>query len=141
MQLLYRSIAGSHVAGSRRQSEDEEIDLVIRNGSSDPLWARESPYFLVECKNWTRPVDRLEFDAFYQKLERRFGRARLGFFIAPGGFTEGFRSARQAERKGDAFVVCIDRQGLVTLIESSDRNHTLKEFHDRAMVHANGGSG
>jgi CheY-like chemotaxis protein len=140
MLHVFRSIDGFFVSDNRRRSEDEEIDLVIRNESTDPLWAKESPYFLVECKSWSKPCGRAEFDAFHQKLHRRFKRAKLGFFVAPGGVTEGFRSARSAERKGDAFVVCIGSDGLRQLVESGDRNQTLKGFHDRAVVDANGGS-
>jgi CheY-like chemotaxis protein len=84
--LLFRSIEGFQGVSTRRKSEDEEIELVIRNESPDSFWARESPYILVECKNWSRPVDPAACDRFQGKLERRFGRARLGFFVAAAGF-------------------------------------------------------
>lgn len=138
MILLFRSIHGFRHVNVRRKSEDEEIDLVIRNESSDPLWFRESSYILVECKNWSRPVDPREFDRFQSKLERRFGRARLGFFVAAAGFTKGFHSTRQAERKGSVLVVCIAPQDLQQLVASSDRNETLKQIHGKAIVEANG---
>ena len=138
--LLFRSIPGLRHVSNRRKSEDEEIDLVIRNESPDPFWSGKSRYILVECKNWSRPVDARELDLFQAKLERRYGRASLGFFVAMAGFTRGFQSRLHAERRGDALVVCVDPQGLQQLVTSADRNETLKDLHDRAVVEANGDS-
>lgn len=78
-------------------------------------------------------------DALYQKLERRFGRSRLGFFIAVGGFTKGFGTVLQAERKGDVLIVPIGREQLEELVnakDSKERNAKLKELHGRAVVDA-----
>lgn len=138
--LVFRSIEGFHAVSTRRRSEDEEIDIVIRNESTDPTWARESPYILVECKNWSRPVRPQELTHFQAKLERRFGRARLGFFVAPGGFTKGFHNFRRdgRGRNDGILVVCIGPEELAELVASTDRNATLKQLHDRSIVEANG---
>jgi CheY-like chemotaxis protein len=90
MVLLFKSIPGFGGVSTRRRSDVEEIDLVIPNESPDPVWQKEGSYLLGECKNWSSRVGRAEFDAFRGKLERRFGRCRLGFFVATGGFTEAF---------------------------------------------------
>jgi CheY-like chemotaxis protein len=139
IELLFRSIDGFHTIERRRRSEDEEIDLVIQ---TDPkhasFWARESTYILVECKNWSRPVGPEPFDRFQNKLQRRFGRAKLGFFVATGGFAAGFHSTRQTERKGDVLVVCIGPEDLATLVAAGDRDAVLKQFHARAIIDANG---
>lgn len=50
MELLLKSIPG-FIVKSRRRGLDEELDLVVRNESTDPLWGKDSQYFLVECKN------------------------------------------------------------------------------------------
>lgn len=113
---------------------------MIRNESRDRFWQQESPYILVECKNWSRPAGRSELVIFQDKLARRFGRAKLGFFVAPGGFTTGFLDGRRHEGQGDILVVCIGPEGLETLVTSHDRNAALKELHDRAIIDANGGS-
>jgi Restriction endonuclease len=137
-ELLFRSVDGFQVFPPRRRSEDEEIDLVIRIDSSDPLWARESPYILVECKNWSRRVGPDAFDRFRNKIKRRYGRATLGVFVAPGGFTEGFHTTRSTERKGKILVVCIGPVELAALVTASDRNAELKKLHAQAIIDANG---
>lgn len=136
--LLVRSIDGFQHASTRRKSEDEEIDIVIRNESRDPLWSKESPYFLVECKNWSKPVDPKEYNHFKSKLENRFDRATLGFFVAASGFTRDFHSTRQRDGKGQILIICIGPADLEELVTSKDRNQTLKKFHDRAIISANG---
>jgi CheY-like chemotaxis protein len=138
MLLLLKSIPGFHHASTRRQNEIEEIDVVVRNESTDPIWSKEQSYILVECKNWSKPVGVPELRSFLYKIDRRFGRCRLGFFIAPGGFTETFRGALLAERKEDKLVIVLGRDALRDLVVSVDRNAVLKRLHEQAIVELNG---
>ena len=135
--LIFKSIPGFERTQTNRSSSDEQIDLLIPNDSPSPFWQQmQSPYILGECKNWSAPVDPKEMDALRQKMERRFSKCRLGFFIAVGGFTKGFGSALQAERKTDTLIVPIDRVQLDELVHSKDRNTKLKEYCDRTVVDA-----
>lgn len=134
--IIFKSIPGFEMTQTNRSSADEQIDLLIPNNSSEPFWQRESQYILGECKNWSKPVDPKEMDAFRQKMERRFGRVRLGFFIAVGGFTRGFGTTLQAERKGDSLIVPIGREQLDALVNAKDRNKKLQELHKQAVVDA-----
>ena len=109
----------------------DDIPVLVKAGIAARTLRR---VWLVECKNWSKPVDRGELDVFVSKLARRFHRASLGFFIAPGGASAGFHSALAAERKGEQLVVFVDHTDLGRLVQSTDRNHTLKELHDRAIV-------
>jgi CheY-like chemotaxis protein len=132
MELLLKSIPG-FIVKSRRRGLDEELDLVVRNEATDPLWSKEGSYFLVECKNWSRPCDPRELNHFLMKLQRRFDRAKLGFFVAASGFTSGFHTALATERKSSHLVVPIDRTDLQRLVEASDRSEVLKELHQRTV--------
>ncbi len=135
--VLFKSIPGFERTQTDRKSSDEQIDLFIPNESSDPFWQQtRSQYILGECKNWSAPVDPKEMDSLVQKIARRFGRCRLGFFIALGGFTRGFGTVLQAERKGDVLIVPIGREQLEALVNAKNRNDTLKQLHDQAVVDA-----
>jgi hypothetical protein len=139
MVLLFRTIPGFHQVSVRRRNELEEIDVLIRNESTDPLWVNErTSYILVECKHWSKPVDVGELRSFAWKIQHRFGRCRLGFFVAPGGFTSAFKEALRAEAKDDVLVVLVDRDALRELVLSADRNAALKRLHERAVVGQNG---
>jgi hypothetical protein len=138
MVWLFKTVPGFHQTTPNRQNEIEEIDLLIQNASTDAFWSKESPYLLVECKNWSNPVGVTELRSFLHKLERRFGRARLGFFVAVGGFKGTFKEALLAERRGDLMVVLIDRDALAELVLAPDRNAVLKRFHEQALMALNG---
>jgi CheY-like chemotaxis protein len=132
MELLLKSIPG-FIVKSRRRGRDEELDLIVRNESTDALWGKDSQYFLVECKNWSRPCDPRELNHFLMKLQRRFDRAKLGFFVAASGFTSGFHTTLATERKSSHLVVPIDRTDLQRLVEAKDRSEVLKELHQRTV--------
>jgi CheY-like chemotaxis protein len=132
VELLLKQIPGFVIA-VRRRSDDEEFDLVVRNESSDPLWSKDSQYFLVECKNWSSKVGPDDLDRFVAKLERRHGRAKLGFFIAPNGFTAGFSSTLATRRREHLLVVPIDDRALSDLVTGPDREGLLKDLYQRAI--------
>jgi CheY-like chemotaxis protein len=133
LELLIKSVPG-FFATPRRVGLDEEFDLVVRiEGTADSFWQQEGQYLIVECKNWSRPCDPKELDRFAAKLERRFGRARLGFFVAAGGFTEGFRTTLATMRRGSILVVPIDCDDLERLVEAESRSDVLKALHQRTI--------
>lgn len=138
MVLLFKSVRGFGGVSTRRRSDLEEIDLVIPNESPDPVWQKEGSYLLGECKNWSSRVGRAEFDAFRSKLKRRFGRCRLGFFVATGGFTEPFLDVQESYRTdSDGIVVVpIGPEDLARLVEASDRNAELRKLHERSILPA-----
>jgi CheY-like chemotaxis protein len=133
LELLLKSVPGFVVA-SRRPGIDEELDLVVRiEATSDPFWRHDGQYLLVECKNWSRPCDPKELHHLLGKLRLRFGRARLGFFVAAAGFTGGFRTTLAAMRNESLLVVPIDRDDLERLVEAESRSEVLKALHQRTV--------
>lgn len=134
MVLLFRSIEGFERAAVNRQNALEEIDVVVQNSSTDPFWQKEGSYLLAECKNWTSPVGVPELKLFRLKIEDRYGRSALGFFIAPGGYASTVKVETWTRRAGQSLVVLLDGADLDALVNASDRNAKLKEFHARAVV-------
>lgn len=137
MLVMWRSISGFEKTVSNRQNQDEEIDLVVVNQSIDEFWKKESTIFLIECKNWTSKVDPKEIDRFFQKIERKQGRCRLGFFVAPEGFTTGVETTLLANRKDDKVIVPMAKEALELLVfakSSGARNQILKDLVLRALV-------
>jgi DNA-binding NarL/FixJ family response regulator len=134
--LLFRSIRGfEQTTTPRRRTLDEEIDILIRNESTDPYWHKQSPYLLGECKNWSKAkAGRVDYDAFRAKIERRAGQSSMGFFICLKGFSPEFLSAQATAREKGTLVVPIDSNGIQALIESGDRNGALKRLCDVAVL-------
>jgi CheY-like chemotaxis protein len=132
LALVLKSVPGFLVT-PRRQGLDEEFDLIVRLDAAEAFWQQDGQYLLVECKNWSRPCGPDELDRFAAKIKRRFGRVRLGFFVAAGGFTEGFRSTLAAMRESSVLVVPIDRDDLERLVEAESRSDVLKALHQRTI--------
>lgn len=138
MVLLFKTVPGFLQTTPRRKNRVEEIDILIQNESTDPFWAKEEAFILAECKNWSKPAGAPELAQLIAKIEGRFHRCRLGFFIAPGGFTGPFKEALLAERKGKTLVLLIDGPALAQLVMAADRSAFLKDRYSRALVELNG---
>lgn len=135
LELLLSQVRGFVVA-TRQRGADEEFDLLVRNESPDPFWSKESPYILFECKNWSAKAGPNELDRFRNKLRRRYDRTKLGFFVAMGGFTDGFESTLVAAREGEELVVPISGQDLDGLVHAREVGEALKALHQRMVVGA-----
>jgi CheY-like chemotaxis protein len=127
LRLLFHTLPGLEEVRTNWRSAVEEIDLVVRNASTDPLLAREGSLWLVECKNWSKPTDPQVVTSFRSKMRDRFGRVRLGLFIAAGGFTKNVDTVLARQSNEPELVVCIDGTQLAAWIDSSDRIAWLKD--------------
>lgn len=133
MSLLFRSVPGWHTE-TNVANDIEEIDVVIRNESKDPIWSKETAFLIAECKHWSKPVGVTELRSFLWKLHHHYGRFRLGFFVSTQGFTGPFHETLNSERAGEALVITIDGEQLERLIQSRDRSAMLKELYQRAAT-------
>jgi len=107
MVALFEQVPGFSVWKRNVRSKTEEIDLAILNGSQDPIFSKEGPIILVECKNWTAKVGRPEFSILEGKMRNRRGRCSVAFLISWSGFAEttwceSLRSSRESRT-----VVCL----------------------------------
>ena len=141
MLLLFRTIPGFGGVETRRRNDIEELDLFIPNESQDPQWQKEGPLFLGECKNWSRPIGGPEFVLFREKIRRRFGRCRLGFLMAVGGFAETVAEMQRAYSTEDIVIVPLGAEDLASLVEAPDRNDLLKRLYRRTLHAMNGRHG
>jgi len=138
MVLLLATIPGWESASPRRHNDLEEIDVFVRNESTDALWSKEGQCILAECKNWSKPVGAPEVERFAYKMEHRYGRCRLGLFIAPSGFSETVKLEILTRRKDSLLILLLDADGLTRLVEAGDRSAFLKQLHTDALFTQNG---
>ncbi|WP_207213795.1 restriction endonuclease [Sorangium cellulosum] len=114
-------------------SQTEELDLLVQNASPDPFWQKESPYFLVECKNWSKHVGARELRDLWGKMEGRYDRCRLALLVAPDGIADTVRTLQLQNAKQSKLVVLIGPGDLDWLVAGPDRSAILKELHQRAV--------
>lgn len=134
--LLLKTIPGFDRLDSRIRNEIEEIDVLVQNSSPDPFWQKESPYLVVECKNWSKHVGTKELRDLWGKIDGRYNRCRLALFIAPGGFAETVHTQQLQRAREDKLVILIGPGDLEDLVRRKDRNELLKELHRRAVIAA-----
>ena len=131
LQVLWRSVPGFEDTRRNVKNFSEEIDLIVVNRSSDVFWQRQGDLFLIECKNWSTKVDPKEIAHFVDKIESRSGRCKLGFFIAPMGFTEPARFALAKHANKHWALVLIEAAALKRLVDANSlqaRDRVLQDL-------------
>jgi len=134
MTLLFKTIPGLERLDTRLKNEVEELDVLVRNDATDPFWQKESPYILVECKNWSGHVGTKDLRDLFGKFEARYKRCRLALFVAAGGFADTIRQDLRSRAREDLLVMLVGPGDLEDLVRSADRSAVLKEIHQRAVA-------
>ena len=129
---LLSSIPGFVVAERRYRTATEEIDILVRNESSDPFLQKFGRIVLVECKAMSRPVGPKEVARFVGSLSLR--RSETGLFFSASGFTEAaiLRTAQSAY--AEIFIVLWGPDDISDLIEADDRVEVFKRVATRSLL-------
>jgi hypothetical protein len=107
MEALFAQVPGFVVYERDLRTVTEELDLVILNGSSDPVFSRDGSLILVECKNWTMKSGRPEFSLLEGKMRNRYNRCTLAFLISWSGFTETVEREMLRLSRDNHLIVCM----------------------------------
>jgi hypothetical protein len=107
MEALFAQVPGFLIFQRNLRTETEELDLVIMNGSSDPIFSKEESIIIVECKNWTASVGRPNFSALMDKMGQRRTRCSLAFLISWSGFTETVTTQSLRYSHDRNMIVCL----------------------------------
>ena len=138
LQVLWSSVPGFEDTRPNVKNVSEEIDLIVVNKSSDVFWQRQGDLFLIECKNWSTKVDPKEIAHFVAKIESRSGRCRLGFFIAPMGFTKPARYELAKHAKANWALVLIEAAALKRLVDAKSPQARHQVLQDLVVAAATG---
>jgi hypothetical protein len=107
MEALFAKVPGFVVYSRDLRTMTEEIDLVMLNDSPDPVFSKDGPIVLVECKNWTARPGRPEFSLLESKIRNRYNRCTLAFFISWSGFADTTWRETLRLTRGDYVIVCL----------------------------------
>jgi branched-chain amino acid aminotransferase len=111
--MLVEMIEGLKVVDMNVITKTEEIDILVKNESRDPFWQRFSTPFLVECKNWSKPVGASEIRDFDGKKKE----IHFRIMIAINGITgknerEDARGVVRDALKEGRIVIVLDKKDL-----------------------------
>ncbi|WP_177240647.1 restriction endonuclease [Nonomuraea wenchangensis] len=107
----------------------EEVDVAVANDRVNNGLACFPYLFLVECKNWSDPVDAKAISAFINKLENRS--IELGILVAASGvtgdpseLTSAYQTASMAQARGRRLLL-LSLKDLTALTTSDDLTDLL----------------
>jgi len=112
-EILIGMIEGLEVIKKNANTETEEIDLLVKNESPLPFWMRLPNPFLVECKNWSKPIGAKEIRDFKGKMDEISFRV----MIAINGITgrderDAAKGVIRDARKQKNHIVVLDKEDL-----------------------------
>lgn len=108
---------------------EHEIDLVVIQQGQVPTYLLEAlgRHFLIECKNWDKPVGAQELNHFVAKM--RFHRCNCGVIFSMEGLTgdhgrnEGLSYARVTQlrwyQQDSCFVIVITKKDLGDMVDGT----------------------
>jgi len=131
---LFETIPGFSINDLNKETETEEIDIIILNNSKDPRFERESVYLLVECKNWSSKCGKDEFVLFKQKIENRGSRCKLGFLVSWNGFAGTITKEMLRGSRGEPQVVLLEGKDVRQAVNSGDFFKVLTVAYDKTFT-------
>jgi predicted RecB family endonuclease len=126
--MLIEMIEGLSVIETNVNTKTEEIDILVKNESKDPFWQRLPTPFLVECKNWSKPVGAAEIRNFDGKMKE----IRFRIMIAINGITG------KSERENARGVIRDARKEgrIILVLDKKDLEDIAKEAHPAEKINA-----
>jgi hypothetical protein len=108
---LFHKSFGFEVIAKKLLVETQELDIVLKNISkNDFIKSLNSPFILIECKNWTSPVGVSEARVFESKYRESGKKVDLGIFVAVNGVTKPFKThLNNLVRDGINLIVIDDK--------------------------------
>ncbi|MEA1925390.1 MAG: phospholipase D-like domain-containing protein [Candidatus Altiarchaeota archaeon] len=101
------------------RTEDEEIDIVLKNKINDPFWQQlKSPFIFIECKNWSSKVGTDELKKFRTDVSDHGNLTNIGLFIAVNGFTKGINTQQIRVVKDDKILCAVEGKDIETFLNS-----------------------
>ena len=129
---LFDSVSGFSVT-QRIRTATEEIDIGIRNGSSETPFNREEALILAECKNWSGKCGKDELVLFLQKIENRSQRCSLGFLISWNGFAVTVTKELLRGSRERSLIVPLEGKDIREAVRNNSFADILKTCWDRAV--------
>lgn len=104
-------------------TESEEIDLVIENQNTDSIFVQlQSPFILVEYRNWSSRIGAKEIRDFAQKIQNRPRMmCRVGCVVTTSILTEDANKELIGYRGKDFLICIIDNRDFEYMISKSIR--------------------
>lgn len=121
LATIIEAVRGLQIVRKNVRTETQELDLVVKNVVRGIFWqSLNSPFILIECKNWSQPVGTSEARVFESKLRQAGPRFGLGIFVATNGVTGPFSQHLASIRREGITAVVITNNDIGDLLSSTN---------------------
>lgn len=118
---LFHKNFGFEVLSKKLLVETQELDIVVKNVSkNDFVKTLNSPFILIECKNWSEPVGVPEARIFESKYREAGKKVNLGIFVAINGVTKPFKTHLNNLIRDGINLIVIDNKEIEEFLYSED---------------------
>lgn len=129
--FLIGSIEGFTLIGHDQRGASEEVDLWVANESESAFWQRMGNPFMVECKNWDKPVGATEI----RNLSAIMGTKNVQFalYMCKNGITgslgrDAVGEIHNAFKEGK-YILVLDQTDLLEVADGVHPEEKIKAKH------------
>jgi len=94
------------ILGRNIRSDFEEIDIMCTH-KLQGIFKELGSVLLIECKNWSKKVDKNELVIFFDKVSSRKPFSNMGIFISVRGFTTAVKDFLKSKSQSDIRILLI----------------------------------
>jgi len=133
--VMLSQVEGFEMADVGVSNRSQQIDVRVHNRNAAGALGR-SEIVIAEAKNWDLPVGTTEYFSVYRKIETRFGRSRLGYFVTTDRFTAAVEQERLRDSKGEILVVPLDKVTLPAIWRNATEQDNITRRLEAATIEA-----
>lgn len=120
---LFNERFGFDVVAKNLLVETQELDIVLKNTTkNDFIKSLNSPFILIECKNWSTPVGVSEARVFESKYRESGNKVNFGIFVALNGVTSPFKSHLNNLIRDNINLIVVDNKDIEEFLYSEELN-------------------
>jgi len=129
-EYLFSSIYGVRVIGRNVRTETSEIDLVLEFDhwiyGIHPFFKEVGSHFMVECKNWKKPVGAQKIRNFSRDIKKR--KVTFGCLISKEGITrDAYKEIRDVFIGEGQIIIILSKKDIENVIKGKNLIEILKE--------------
>lgn len=134
ISTLFSNMGYGRIRMRVKDRSSNEVDLIVRNETTDLFLNKFGKYFLVECKNKpNEAVSKNDFIVFYNKLRNTSSMSELGILCTSGYIAKTTYLEAMRESQGEKKVIFLSNPEIVRMITSDNIREEFKNILDEQV--------
>ncbi len=134
ISTLFSNMGYGRIRMRVKDKSSNEVDLIVRNETTDMFLDKFGKYFLVECKNKpNEAVGKNDFIVFNNKLQNTASMSELGILCTSGYIAKTTYLEAMRESKSNKKVIFLSNPEIVRMITSDNIREEFKNILDEQV--------